>query len=114
MTRLQIVGGGRMGEALIGGILAAGWGEPSDVRIVEASASRRSELEQLFPGALVTTTPSTADGTIVAVKPGDVTSVVADVVSADGGRLLSIAAGVRLDAIEAVSGPEVPVVRAMP
>ena len=41
MTRLALVGGGRMGEALLGGLLAGGWAEPADLVVVEPVASRR-------------------------------------------------------------------------
>ena len=114
MTRLQIVGGGRMGEALIGGILSSGWAVASDLRIVEAAPARRDELTALFPGAVVATEPADADGTIVATKPADIPAVVAAVTAAGGGRVLSIAAGVTLATLEAAAGPGVAVVRAMP
>ena len=35
MTRLALVGGGRMGEALLGGLLRAGWAEPDELVVVE-------------------------------------------------------------------------------
>lgn len=114
MTRLQIVGGGRMGEALIGGIAAAGWATPADLRIVEASAPRRAELANRFPGAEIVDAPGAAEGTIVATKPGDIAAVTAAVSAAGGGRILSIAAGVTLATLEAAAGAGVPVVRAMP
>jgi pyrroline-5-carboxylate reductase len=34
MIRLEIVGGGRMGEALLGGLLASGWAAPAEVAVV--------------------------------------------------------------------------------
>ena len=114
MTRLQIVGGGRMGEALIGGILSSGWAEATDLRIVEASSARREQLASLFPGAEITTEPGAADGTIVATKPADIAAVTAAVSASGGGRILSIAAGVTLATLEAAAGSGVAVVRAMP
>ncbi|MFN8050175.1 MAG: pyrroline-5-carboxylate reductase [Acidimicrobiales bacterium] len=114
MTRLQIVGGGRMGEALLGGIVASGWASAADVRVVESVAARRAELAAAYPGLEVTDAPGPADGTIVAVKPADVPAVVAAITAAGGGRLLSIAAGVTLATIEAAAGAGVAVVRAMP
>lgn len=114
MTRLQIVGGGKMGEALIGGILSSGWAEATDLRIVEASADRRSQLGTLFPGAEIATEPGAAEGTIVATKPADIPAVVAAVSAASGGRVLSIAAGVTLATLEAAAGSGVAVIRAMP
>lgn len=113
MTRLQIVGGGRMGEALLGGVLAAGWTTPAEVRVVEVSAERRQVLADTH-GVEVATEPGPAEGTIVATKPADIAAVTAAVSAAQGGRILSIAAGVTLATLEAAAGDGVPVVRAMP
>lgn len=114
MVALQLIGGGRMGDALVGGILAAGKLAPADIRIVEVSASRRDELAALRPGVEITTEAGAAEGTIIATKPGDVAAAVAEVAAVGGGRILSIAAGVTIELIEAVAGHGVPVVRAMP
>lgn len=114
MVALQVIGGGRMGDALLGGILASGTVAPSDIRVVETSAARRAELADLRPGVVVATDADAAEGTIIATKPGDVAAAVGEVAACDGGRILSIAAGVTIDLIEAVAGPGVPVVRAMP
>ena len=114
MTSLQIVGGGKMGEALIGGILASGSAAAADVRIVEAYEARRDVLAATFPGVTVSAELGAADGTIIAVKPGDVPSVVAAVSASQGGRILSIAAGVTLAQLEAAAGAGVAVIRAMP
>ncbi|MBV8961152.1 MAG: NAD(P)-binding domain-containing protein, partial [Actinobacteria bacterium] len=42
--KLVVMGGGRMGEALVGGLLASGWATASDVVVVEAVEARRKEL----------------------------------------------------------------------
>ncbi len=47
---LVIVGGGRMGEALLGGLLGAGFVEPGALAVVEPVASRRAELTERYPG----------------------------------------------------------------
>jgi len=114
MTILQIVGGGKMGEALIGGILRGGDLAPGDVRVVEAVAERREALAELFPGAQISTEIGPAAGTIIAVKPAGAAAVAAAVAAAGGGRILSIAAGVTLAQLEDAAGPGVAVVRAMP
>ena len=112
-TRLAVVGGGRMGEALVGGLLSRGWGEPGEVSIVEARAGRRDELEARFPGVAVVEAPPRAEGVVVAVKPGDVAAACREVAAAGADHVLSIAAGVPLATLEAALGP-LPVVRAMP
>ncbi|NLA37152.1 MAG: pyrroline-5-carboxylate reductase [Actinobacteria bacterium] len=114
MATLQIVGGGKMGEALIGGILRAGLIAPAQVRIVEASPARRSELETRFPGVVVAPGIAEASGSIIAVKPADVAAVVAAVAKAGSERILSIAAGVTIAQLERAAGDGVAVVRAMP
>lgn len=103
-----------MGEALIGGVIAAGWAPASEIRVVEASSERRTQLVELFDDIEVAETVGEADGTIIAVKPGDVTTVAREVAAAKGGRILSIAAGVTLAQLEAETGPGVAVIRAMP
>jgi pyrroline-5-carboxylate reductase len=114
MARVQVIGGGRMGEALIAGLLGSGWAQAEELRVVESADDRRRALVAAHPDLEVAERPRSADGTVIAVKPGDVHGVVQDVVAADGGRILSIAAGVTLDALEAAAGPGVPIVRAMP
>ncbi len=113
MVRLQIVGGGRMGEALVLGLLRGGVAT-ADLVVVEAESGRRDELQAAHPGLAVVDAPVACDGAVVAVKPGDVDGVVAQLVAAGCRRLLSIAAGVTVARLEAAAGPDVAVVRAMP
>jgi pyrroline-5-carboxylate reductase len=107
--RLLIVGGGRMGEALIGGLLAAGW---DDLGVVEKIGDRRTELEARFPSVQVLTDPEVADGAVLAVKPGDVPAACAALAGTK--RVLSIAAGVPIATLEGALGAGTAVVRAMP
>jgi pyrroline-5-carboxylate reductase len=113
VAKLVIVGGGRMGEALLGGLLASGWAA-GDLAVAEALAPRRDELTAAFPGVAVAAEPVAADGAVIAVKPGDVAAVTAAVVAAGAGRILSIAAGVTIARLEEAAGDGVAVVRAMP
>jgi len=112
-TRLAIVGGGRMGEALAGGLLSSGWAEPAELTIVEASPTRREELAQRLVGVALSASPVAADGVVLAVKPPDVAAACRAAVSAGVGRALSIAAGITIASLEAELG-SIPVVRAMP
>ena len=114
MARLVVLGGGRMGEALVGGLLAAGWAEAGDVVVVEPVAARRDELTAAHPGLRVTDAPQRADGALLAVKPGDVPAACAALTEVKPARVLSIAAGVTIAALEAALPPGTPVVRAMP
>jgi pyrroline-5-carboxylate reductase len=112
--RLQLVGGGRMGEALLGGLIAAGWAEPGDLGVVEKLADRRVALEREFPGVQGLVEPVKCDGAVIAVKPGDAEGACRAVASAGCNRVLSIAAGVTLDRLQPALGDDIAVVRAMP
>ena len=109
---LALVGGGRMGAALLGGLLGAGW-EPGRLTVVEAVEARRRELADQFPGVRVVAEPPGGGGAVLAVKPGDVPAAAEALAAAGVDRVVSIAAGVRLAVLEATLA-EVPVVRAMP
>jgi pyrroline-5-carboxylate reductase len=114
MIRLQILGGGRMGEALLGGLLAGDWAPPDELAVVEKVDARRKELTDRFPGVEIAAEPVRSEGAVVAVKPGDVASVCGTLAGVGVSRLLSIAAGVTTAAIESAAGPGIAVVRAMP
>jgi pyrroline-5-carboxylate reductase len=114
MTKLLVVGGGKMGEALLGGLLASGWAAPEEVAVVEPVAARQLVLADRFPGITVTGTPVAADGAVLAVKPPMITDVCAELGELGIRRLLSIAAGIRLASMEAVVPAGTAVVRAMP
>ena len=110
---LVIVGGGNMGAALLGGLLAAGRA-PSTLGVSEALAARRAQLTDEFPGVTVTEEVAPCAAAVIAVKPGDVTGAVAAAVTAGATRILSIAAGVPLAALQSSASPTTVVVRAMP
>ena len=42
--RLAVIGGGNMGAALAGGLVATGWATPEDLVVVEVAAGRRGQL----------------------------------------------------------------------
>ncbi len=111
---LQVIGGGRMGEALVGGLLAAGGQRLDGLRIVEPDADRLGALQAAFPGVDVVDRPAFADGNVLAVKPADVPAACRALAAVGPSRVLSIAAGVTISALEADLAPGSTVVRAMP
>ncbi len=110
--RLQLVGGGRMGQALAGGLLSSGWLRPGELAIVEIVPELRAELEQRFPDTVVSAEHLPEVDTILAVKPWSIAEVAGQLVRP--ARVLSIAAGVTIAALEAALPPGTPVIRAMP
>jgi pyrroline-5-carboxylate reductase len=113
-VRLLVVGGGKMGGALVGGLLASGWAPTEGIAVVEPVAARRGELERAHPGLRVVAEAEAADGAVVAVKPADVEAACRSIAAAGVTRVLSIAAGVPLSRLEELLGPGTRVVRAMP
>ena len=113
MAKLQIIGGGKMGEALIGGLIRSGWAQPHELVVVEKLAERRTVLLGDFPGVDIRAEITEADA-IVAVKPDAVDAVCRDLARWSVKRVLSIAAGIRIARMEAVLAPSTAVVRAMP
>jgi pyrroline-5-carboxylate reductase len=115
VPKLQLIGGGKMGEALLAGLVAAGWASTDELRVVEKLPERASELTDRFPGVDVAEDVAPAAGHVVAVKPADV-PVVCERLAALGSTapVLSIAAGVTIAGLEGGLAPGTPVVRAMP
>jgi pyrroline-5-carboxylate reductase len=117
---LLLVGGGKMGEALLGGWLGQGLAADA-VLIVEPDASRRRMLAELHgvravaePGELAGTPPP--GGLLLAVKPQMMDAALpayAGRVAADT-LVISIAAGKPIILFERALGAGVGVVRAMP
>jgi pyrroline-5-carboxylate reductase len=111
--RTLIVGGGRMGEALLGGLLAAGW-NPDELVVAEVSAPRREELAAAHTGVAVVESVVPAAAAVLAVKPADIGAAARAVADAGARRVLSVAAGVTTRAIEDAAGRQLAVVRVMP
>ena len=115
MARLTLIGGGRMGEALLAGLLAPG-GPAAELAVVEKLAARRSELDRSgSPAWSSPAEPVAADGAVVAVKPSDVDGRLP---SRRGSRRRAGAVDRRRRAARPARGrpsaPGIAVVRAMP
>jgi pyrroline-5-carboxylate reductase len=111
--RLLVVGGGRMGSALVHGLLGAGWA-PTDIVVVEPSAERRSVLSVELPGVEVRPDVTASDAVVIAVKPAVGEEACRALSEVGTGRALSIMAGVPLARLESWLAPSTAVVRAMP
>ncbi|MBK6309233.1 MAG: pyrroline-5-carboxylate reductase [Candidatus Microthrix sp.] len=110
---VQFVGGGRMGEAIIAGLIRSGELRAEEIAVVEALPARREQLRVTYPQLVLGDVP-TAAPTVIAVKPDDVAAAVSKAVAAGVDTVLSVAAGVPLGRLEVAAGPGVAVVRAMP
>ena len=113
LPRLVVVGGGRMGTALVRGLLAAGWAS-TEIVVVEASDERRARLEDELRGVRVAAEPVAGDGAVVAVKPAQGEAACRALGAHAPARALSIMAGVTLADLGAWLGPGTAALRAMP
>jgi pyrroline-5-carboxylate reductase len=120
---LIISGGGKMGGALLSGLLRSAWADADEIAVIEPSAERRAELTDAYPELGVFNAPeegmlsSSGDrmtGAVLAVKP-EAAEGACRVLGAVGvTRVLSIVAGIPCFRLEAALGGEPSVVRAMP
>ena len=111
--RLAVVGGGNMGAALVGGLVAGGWAT-ADLAVVEVVEARRSALTEMFPGVAIAATVPPCDAALIAVKPYDAAAAASAAARAGARRVLSIAAGVSIDTLQQACGDGVAVVRSIP
>ncbi len=115
--RIAFLGGGNMASALIGGLVAKG-ADARSISVIEVSPSARERLAARYP-VRITTAPDAAmqgaDTLVLAVKPQDMRSSLASLASSVRGKLvISIAAGVTLDALSRWLEGHRRVVRCMP
>lgn len=116
---LTVLGAGNMGRALIGGLLRHGM-RPEQIAVGESQEAARTALSHELG---ITATADNraavrkADLVVLAVKPQDARSVLAPLAEELRQRrpvVLSVAAGIRVQALQSWCGADVPVIRAMP
>ncbi len=115
---LTFIGAGNMARSLIGGLLAAGFPRERISATDPNEAARDQLTRQLGVRALADNREAArqADVVVLAVKPQQLQAVCRELSSAVGHRplILSIAAGIRTDAIDRWLGGGLPIVRTMP
>jgi pyrroline-5-carboxylate reductase len=117
--RIAILGAGKIGEALIAGLLSSEWRKPSELA---ASCRRKERASELVEKYGIRTTLSNAEAVagasvvVLAVKPQDIDTLLGEIggLFAVEQTVLSVAAAIPTTAIERRITPGVPVVRAMP
>jgi pyrroline-5-carboxylate reductase len=122
-VKLLVMGGGKMGTAMVGGLLARGWGGAPDLAVVDPSVERGRALQDRHPGLVVL--PSLGGGepvpalagvrdALLAVKPDVAETACRQLAAAGVTRVLSIVAGMPAQRLEGSLGSGSVVVRAMP
>lgn len=116
-TAVAILGGGKIGEALLSGLLR-GSRAAADIVVTEKHPERAAYLRERFAVDVVDvpTALTRARTLIVAVKPQDIDALLAEAATTvtPAHLVVSVAAGVTTARIERALGDAVPVVRCMP
>ena len=117
--RIAIVGTGKIGEALVSGLLSSGWREPHELATSTRRQERADELRERYGVDATTANARAVSGAsvvVIAVKPQDIETLLGEIggLIATEQTVLSIAAAVPTARIERQLAPGVPVVRAMP
>jgi pyrroline-5-carboxylate reductase len=60
--KVAILGGGRIGEALLSGLLSSGWRDPSEVVVTSRREERVAELRESHGAEATTDNPAAVDG----------------------------------------------------
>ncbi|WP_326646779.1 pyrroline-5-carboxylate reductase [Streptosporangium sp. NBC_01755] len=113
---IAILGTGKMGEALLSGLLRAGF-KPGDVMATARRAERGEALAERYGVRVVSNAEAakSADTIILTVKPQDMGALLAEIAAhLPADRLvISAAAGITTSFVESWLGAEIPVVRVM-
>jgi pyrroline-5-carboxylate reductase len=116
--RISFVGGGRMAEALISGVLSSRAYKADQIHVADPDAARLDHLKRQH-GVQVGVSNHEAvisgDVVVLAVKPQVTDEVLKEIGDVLGKRLvISVVAGVRLRRIIEACGPQSRAIRAMP
>jgi pyrroline-5-carboxylate reductase len=117
--RIAILGCGKIGEALVAGLLSSGWRKKGEIVV---TARRQEHADELRDRHGIEATLANAEAVqdaglvVVAVKPQDLEALLSEIGPALTSKqtVLSVAAAIPTATIEAQLADGVPVVRAMP
>lgn len=118
-AKIAFIGGGHMASSLILGLLADGY-DKKHITVADLDASRVDSLVRthgIIAASDNRVAASIADVVVLAVKPQVLGAVCADLAGVAVGKsplFVSIAAGIRTEAIYAWLKSDVPLIRAMP
>ena len=102
---VAVIGGGQMGRALVGGMLASGFASSAEINVIDPSRESRdwwnATHADVKSGPEVTAESVDTDVILLAVKPNVISKVASEIgsLSGDGKLVISIAAGVSLETL---------------
>jgi pyrroline-5-carboxylate reductase len=117
--RIAVLGAGKIGEALISGLLSSEWRAPSEIVASARRSERAAELAERYGIHATLSNAEACRGAalvVISVKPQDIEALLGEIgpVISEEQTVLSVAAAITTASIERHLSPRVPVVRAMP
>ena len=117
--RIAVLGAGKIGEALVSGLISSGWRTSDDIVASTRREERAAELTERFGIRTTLSNEEAASGAalvVLAVKPQDIEALLGEIgpVISEEQTVLSIAAAITTATIERHLASGVPVCRAMP
>jgi pyrroline-5-carboxylate reductase len=119
VSAIAILGAGKIGEALVSGLVSSKWAKPDQIVATARNSERLAGLGERYGVRTTLSNREAVDGApivVIAVKPQDIEELLAEIHEAVARTqtVLSIAAAIPTSLIEQHLAPGVPVVRAMP
>jgi pyrroline-5-carboxylate reductase len=119
VSAIAILGAGKIGEALVSGLVSSKWAKPEEIVATARDATRLEALGERYGVRTTLSNREAVEGApivVIAVKPQDIEELLADIHGAvtRAQTVLSVAAAIPTSLIEEHLAPGVPVVRAMP
>ncbi len=117
INKIGFIGCGKMGSAIISGVLKAGFTAVTGVEVSEEMADTASKRLGITVTTDVKTTAKNSDIIILALKPQyilECVSNIKDEINNTNKILVSVAAGVTTEQIEKTAGGTISVIRVMP
>ncbi len=114
--KLAFIGGGVMGEAIIGRVLSNGLAKPEDVTACDVLAQRRDHLSSTYGIRAVDKAAAAVEGAsvaVLAVKPQEFSAAARDISLESTQTVMSIMAGVTIETVRAALKHDA-IVRAIP
>lgn len=116
MTRIAVIGGGNIGEALVSGLVESGR-DPQTIVVTNRSAERSKTLADTYDVGTTNDNNEAVDGADVVflcVKPKQILGLLGELSLDDDTIVVSLAAGITLSAMEEVLQAGTSVIRVMP
>jgi pyrroline-5-carboxylate reductase len=117
--KIAILGGGKIGESLLAGLLSSGWRQPEEIVVTVRRQERIDELWERHGVEATLSNPEAVGGAsivVIAVKPQDIDGLLGEIgpLLTPEQTVLSVAAAVTTAQIERHLADDVPVLRSMP